>query len=244
MHVLLTRPSFQAELMRPLLEQRGCTVTVEPVLNVSSTSPSLDALRGADIFVVTSAYASLHIVNANFLTKSTPIFAVGAGTAAPLRQAGFSQVFQADGDAKSLLDLILKEIRPMDGLITYLSGQDITTDMAQDLVCRGYKARRVVVYKAEPAHTLSLTTHNLIRRRIIDCVVFMSYRTAHFFTGLCHQSGLSDCLGSVTAAALSDKVASGLEQNQWKEVLVAHAPSNDAIINLLCPSRRGLLHSG
>ena len=141
------------------------------------------------------------------------------------------------GDAKSLLDLILKEVRSTDGTITYLSGQDVTSDMAQDLVSRGYKARRVIVYKAEPARTLSDTAQGLIRKRSIDCVVFMSYRTAHFFTELCHSAGLSDCLGSVTAAALSDKVASGLEGDRWQEVLVAEAPSKDAIINLLCPSR-------
>ncbi|MDK3075658.1 uroporphyrinogen-III synthase [Sedimentitalea sp. JM2-8] len=237
MHVLLTRPSFQAELTRPLLEQRGCEVSVEPVLNVSSADPGRDALRDADIFVVTSVYASLHIVDAGFLKKTTPIYAVGAGTAAPLRQAGFSQVFQADGDAESLLHLILKEVRPTDGAIAYLSGRDITTDIAQDLVSRGYRARRIVVYGAAPARRLSDATQDLIRRRSIDCVIFMSYRTAHFFTELCHSAGLSDCLGSVTAAALSDKVASGLEGDRWKEVLVAEAPSSDAIITLLCPSR-------
>ena len=237
MHVLFTRPSFQAELMRPCLEQRGCKVSVEPILNVSSAGPNTDAFRGADIFVVTSIFASLYIVNAGFLKTTTPIYAVGAGTAAPLRQAGFSRIFQADGDAKSLLDLILKEVRPTDGTITYLSGHNITADIAQDLVCRGYKARRVVVYKAEPAQTLSEATRDLISRRSIKCVIFMSYRTADFFTELCHSSGLSDCLGSATAAVLSDKVASGLIWNQWNEVQVAAAPSNDSIIDLVCPTK-------
>lgn len=132
---------------------------------------------------------------------------------------------------------LLKEVRPTDGTIAYLSGRDITTDIARDLASRGYRARRIVVYKAAPAHRLSDATQDLIRGRSIDCVVFMSYRTAYFFTELCHSAGLVDCLGSVAAAALSDKVASGLESDRWKEVLVAEAPSNDAIINLLCPSR-------
>lgn len=237
MHVLLTRPSLQAELMRPWLEERGCMVSVEPVLNVSSADPSPHVMRGADIFVVTSVYASLHVVNAGFLNKNTPIYAVGAGTAAPLILAGFSQVFQADGDAKSLLDLIMKKVRPSDGTITYLSGQNITTDIAQDLISRGYKARRVVVYKAEPARALSGTAQDLIRSRSIDCVVLMSYRTAHFFTHLCRSAGLSECLGFVTAATLSDKVAGGLKRDQWKEVQVAEVPANDSIIDLICPTK-------
>lgn len=234
MHVLLTRPSLQAKLMRPLLEQRGCEVSVEPVLNVSLAELKNGELQRADIFVVTSVYAALQIVNADDLKKTTPIYAVGAGTAAPLHQAGFSRVFHAAGDAASLLDLILKEVRPTDGAILYPSGRDITTDIAQTLVSRGYNARRIVAYQAEPAHALSDAARDLIRRRRIDCAVFMSYRTARIFTELCHSAGLSDCLGSMTAAVISDKVAGGLTGARWKEVLVARAPSNDGILDLLC----------
>lgn len=237
MHVLLTRPSLQAELMRPLLEEIGCKVSAEPILNVSFEKLRSAELQACGAIVVTSVYASLQIVNAFSVKETTPIYAVGAGTAEPLRRAGFSQVFQASGDAVSLLDLILKEFKPTDGTITYLSGRNITRDIAQDLVSRGYTARRVVTYKADPSQTLSETTRKLLRQQSIDCVVFMSYRTAHYFTELCHSAGLSACLKSMTAATLSEKVSSGLVRAQWKEVKVADAPSNDAIVDLLCSKR-------
>ncbi|WP_299793963.1 uroporphyrinogen-III synthase [uncultured Marivita sp.] len=149
--------------MRPSLEKKGYKVSLEPVSDVSSTDPNHDALRETDIFVVTSVYASLHLINAGMMAKTTPIYAVGPGTAAPLRKAGFSKVFQAEGDAKSLLSLILKNVTPTDGTIFYISGQDITADIAQLLVDRGYDAKRVVVYEARPSRALSAHTQDLLR---------------------------------------------------------------------------------
>lgn len=237
MHVLLTRPSLQAEAMRPSLEEKGYRVSVEPVLDVSPVDFSHEALRESKAIVVTSVYASLRIAEVSSIGRTVPIYAVGAGTAAPLHRAGFSCVHEAAGDAPSLLDLILKKRAASEGRITYLSGRDITEDMAAALERHGHDARRVVAYKATPARSLSPATQDMLRRGDIDCVVFMSYRTAHFFTALCEEAGLSPCLQTISAAAMSEKVASGLCRTDWRETGIAANPSREAMIDLLAALR-------
>ncbi|TCO68706.1 uroporphyrinogen-III synthase [Rhodovulum euryhalinum] len=237
MHILLTRPALQAKTMKLPLENMGLQVSLAPILDVSDVDFSPETLEASKAFVVTSVYASLRIAGEPSACRTVPIYAVGAGTAAPLRRAGFTCVHEAAGDATSLLDLILKKRNPSEGRITYLSGWDITEDMARALERHGHDARRVVAYRATPAKSLSNATRELLRRGDIDCIVFMSYRTAHFFTALCEEARLSACLQTMTAAVLSEKVASGLDRKGWRKIRVATAPSQEAMIDILASAR-------
>lgn len=233
MHVLLTRPTLQAEAMRPSLEEKGHRVSVEPVLDVSPVDFSHEALRDSRTIVVTSVHASLRIAELPSIDRTVPIYAVGAGTAAPLHRAGFACVHEAAGDAPSLLDLILKKRSASEGRITYLSGWDITEDMAAALKRHGHDAQRLVAYRATPAKSLSPATQDMLRRGDIDCILFMSYRTAHFFTLLCDKAGLSPCLRTISAAAMSEKVARGLCRTDWRETGIAANPSREAMVDVL-----------
>lgn len=233
MHVLLTRPYLQSVEMKRQLEEIGCRVSIEPVLEISPVQYSPEIYKNSKAFAVTSLHASSEVARQNGIDKSIPVYAVGSATAKPLREAGFKHVFEANGNAKSLLTFIREQHKPEDGMITYLSGWHITQDLARVLAMEGYKAQRVVSYKANPVKNTSPATKSMIRHNDIDMVILMSYRTGYNFSTLCNQAHIGRSLQKMTAAVLSEHVASSLNKVKWKKVCTAEEPSKKALIEMI-----------
>src|SRR5260370_8569804 len=80
-----------------------------------------------------------------------PLFAVGDHTAAAARQAGFTHVVSANGDAANLRDLVLaslkaKELKKASTLL-YLAGAEIARDLASELEESGFRVVTQTTYK-------------------------------------------------------------------------------------------------
>jgi uroporphyrinogen-III synthase len=83
--------------------------------------------------------------------KRLPLLVVGAQTAAVAREAGFTKVVSADGDAADLRDLVANGVkkrifRKRDTLL-YLAGEDISRDLAGELAARGLHVVTQTVYR-------------------------------------------------------------------------------------------------
>jgi uroporphyrinogen-III synthase len=230
MRVLLTRPYLQSIDMTRQLEDMGCGVSIEPILEIIPIRYQKHIFKYTKAFVVTSKHASSQIANSYDIDKTTPIYAVGTATAESLINSGFINTHIADGDAKSLLKLIQEKQKPEDGLITYFSGWHITQDLAHFLAMNGYDAQRVVCYKALQTQKLSALTQEMIRRKEIDCMFFMSGRTAERFCQLCEVNDLIKSLKSITANIISHL--------KWKDIKTASHPSVESLLNTLSDVKR------
>jgi len=229
MHILLTRPYFQSLATQKELEASGNTVSFSPVLNIQQCEFDETIFGRSAGFIVTSANAAVQLCMRDEVDLSLPIFAVGPATAAPLINAGFVNVHIAEGDAESLIPVILKRQSPSQGMLTYLSGQNVTEDIADTLQSHGYQAKRVIVYKASPIQRLPEATQNLFLQREVDIVVFMSYRTALHFTKLIEDAGWSNHLEHIKAVCMSEQVVKGLNTKHWQDIYVSQAPSLPSI---------------
>ena len=233
MHVLLTRPYNQSIEMKRQLEEMGCRVSIEPVLKISQLSFDNKHIKASNVLILTSYNASKIVANIKKLDKEIRIFAVGKKTAEPFLKAGFKNVSWAAGDAESLLSLVTDKVGKDIKSIFYVSGKHVTKNLANILNERGYKVRRVIVYNATPVKAMSKTTKNMIKRGDIDYIAFMSYRTAFYFNVLVRKYNMQLYLNRIKAITLSPKVARGLQENHWKSIDVATAPSNEALFEHL-----------
>lgn len=233
MHILLTRPYFQSLATQKELETSGHTVSFSPVLNIQPCAYDTTAFNNSAAFVVTSANGALHLGMGNEINLSLPIYAVGPATAAPLINAGFSNIHIAEGDAESLIPIILEKQAPSQGIVTYLSGENVTEDIADTLKKHGYQTKRVIAYKAKPIPRLSQTTQKLFQQAKVDVVIFMSYRTALHFTRLIEDGGLSSHLCNIQAVCMSQQVATGLHSAHWQDIHISDKPSLPAIYSII-----------
>ena len=233
MRVLLTRPYLKSIDMIKHLEAVGCTVLSEPILQIIPIRYQKDVFKKTKALIVTSQHASSQIANSNIVNKNTPIYAVGHTTAACLIQAGFTNLHIADGNATDLLQLIQNKHKPTDGMITYFSGWHITQDLAHALAMNGYDAQRIVCYKAVQTPELTPLIKAKLKNHEIDCIVFMSSRTASHFCSLCVANGLTKSLKTITAVTMSEQIADVIQNFEWKDIHMAKHPSKEAIIDCI-----------
>src|SRR6516165_2264722 len=120
MAVLVTRPSPDGDRTADALRARGFEVLLAPMLRFEpvplptdlgqevGVEPDDEADRAVGALIVTSANA-LRAVAPQLESsdwKKLPLFVVGAQTASAAREAGFTKVISADGDATDLRELV------------------------------------------------------------------------------------------------------------------------------------------
>jgi uroporphyrinogen-III synthase len=95
----------------------------------------------------------------------------------------------------------------------------------------GFAVRRAVLYEAVAAARLSDATAALLRDGRIELALFFSPRTAASFVRLLHAAGLSGASNGMTAVTLSSAVAATLDGLGWRDVRVAAARTEAAMLD-------------
>lgn len=230
MLVLVTRPHEQAAATAQALEALGHQVLIDPVLTIRPLPrPALPTERVAAV-AITSANAAPALAWTN---SAVPVFAVGGATAIAAHTAGRMAVHVASGDGQTLAALIKGRIGPAAGVILHLSGADVREGLEANLVAAGYRYRRAVVYEAVPADRLATVASAAIADRRLGAALFYSPRSAAVWARLITRQGLADHLAATLAVCLSDAVAAPLAQLAFKEIRVADAREQNAVLRCL-----------
>ena len=229
MRILITRPREDATALARTLEERRHEPLIEPLLTIERIPVRLD-LTGVQALVLTSANAAFALEG---VPMGTPIFAVGARTAAAARRAGHERVRVADGDAESLAELIACRCHPADGTLLHVCGTEVKAGLADALADAKFELRREVAYRAVAARTLSTELQSALRARRIDAVMLFSPRTAGIFVDLMSAHDLGTHLDRTEALCLSAAVAEPCRALSWRAVRIAARPSRSALLDLL-----------
>ncbi|MFC4352121.1 uroporphyrinogen-III synthase [Fodinicurvata halophila] len=231
MRLLLTRPQEDAQETLRALESQGHEVWLEPLLEIRDRNEAVVDLQGVQALMVTSrnglrAYMRL------CGQRDLPVYAVGPASAATARDAGFTEVHSADGDAVKLAELVRRELDPAAGALLHPAGRDVAGGLSKRLESAGYELRRVVLYDALPARAFSAATNALLRADTLDAVLLFSPRTAETFARLVLQAGLASACESLAAFCLSPAVASAACL-PWRSVHTAEAPNQEAMLEMI-----------
>jgi uroporphyrinogen-III synthase len=229
--VLNTRPLEDAAELNERLFQLGMTVVSEPLLQISffdGSAPDLESFK-ALIFTSRNGVRALARGSAQ---RDIPVFAVGDSTARFAQEAGFQQVFSADGDVASLAALIGGTIKPLSGPLLHVAGSVAAGDLSGELQRLGYQIIRNVMYESRMSEELSTRTIQSIRNGAVDCVALFSPRTARTFAALAEHSNILDRCRDMSVMCLSPAVAVKLNGIPWRQVLIASEPKFEALMQL------------
>ena len=221
MKLLVTRPEPGASATARRLGAMGHEPVLLPCLSVKTTPPRLPPHPAA--LVVTSGQAvpalpaRLHHV---------PVFCVGDATGAKLRQAGFTRVESARGDAEDLFRLIAA--RRVAGLHVLAVGERHGQALLAKLRGAGISAVRRKVYSVAKLRHMPEDVRALLAAGGLEGALFYSAETARAFAAL-HPPGTA----AMEAFALSENVAQAVKGLPWRKIHVALVPTEADLMALL-----------
>lgn len=236
MHILITRPKEDAERLAARLQKLGFETSLEPLVTIAYENIDASAIEGAAGLIATSRNGLRALAASPALAQATtlPIFVTGPGTAAIARQVGFQDVFEGAGTGADLVPILYARSRTMPGHLLHLSGDVIAFDLAGALARKSVNVRRLIVYRATVATTLSDAARSALSQGKIDTVVLMSPRTATAWTNVISALSPPAALGELMHACLSDAVADALHADlPHVGSTIADRPNLDAMVVLL-----------
>lgn len=225
MIVLVTRAEDDARRSAALLQQRGHTSILSPILSVRA----LDARAphgDFDAALGTSAHAFASRAHES-LTR-LPLHAVGARTAQAARAAGFDVAFVAE-DAARLAEHLA---RMRASRFVYFAGRARKADLEQALARAGHSVSTVETYDAEPARALSHEARDALAAGALSAALHYSPRSAEIFCALVDAHDLRAAALRLRHVAISQDAAAPLRA-RGLTVIVAEAPKEEAMLAAL-----------
>jgi len=238
MAILVTRPHPDNETTAANLRARGHEVLLAPVLKFEPVAVQDESEADYAAVIVTSANAIRAI--APQLPKlgilDLPLFAVGAHTADVARDAGFTEVIVAEGDAVALRKKVLQGARDKvlkkKSTLLYLAGADLSRDLGGELGAEGFNVVTQTTYRMVPVRHLPREVCEGFAAHGIAAVLHYSRRSARAFLEAARDEGVEISALAIPQCCLSEAVA-GVLRDAGAQVLVAAAPDENALFEAL-----------
>jgi uroporphyrinogen-III synthase len=244
MAVLVTRPHPDDEATAGALRERGFEVLQAPMLRFEPVPfhDDTDARYGA--IIVTSANALRAIageLEGHRILKQ-PLFAVGEHTAASARDAGFTKVISAKGEAEALRKLLLARVKAKQlkksATLLYLAGADLARDLAGELAEKGFTVITRTTYRMVPVPRLPQDVCDAFMAHRIEAVLHYSRRSARAFLDAARAGGIEISALALPQCCISASVAAILHDAGATQVTTAASPDEAALFEALARALR------
>jgi uroporphyrinogen-III synthase len=244
MAVLVTRPHPDGEATAASLRARGFAALSAPMLRFEPLPfhDDEDVQYGAVVATSANALRGIESQLAGSALLKLPLFAVGEHTAAAARQAGFTNVIVAKGDASTLRDLVaesakskmLKKASPL----LHLAGADLARDLAGELGEKGFSVVTQTTYKMVPAKHLPREVCEAFVAGEIEAVLHYSRRSARAFLEAARDGGVEISALALPQCCISAAVAAIVREAGASQVAVAASPDENALFEALTRALR------
>lgn len=225
--VLVTRAEPGASETAARLAAMGHKVIVAPMLVIDPVPADAD-VAAFHALLFTSANGVTAFARAS-ATRDIIACCVGDATGAAATANGFTDVRIAGGDVHALAALVSQSLRPEAGPLLHVAGADIAGDLVGALTQNGFTAERRIFYRATPVRQLHDAARSALNSEI-DIVMFHSARGCAAFLDAIEKDALLQRIG---ALCMSAAVADVARRVAWRAVVVAQAPREDAMLQLL-----------
>lgn len=203
----MTRPEPGLSATLAQVRAKGWDAVACPMLDITTFAPIMPAPFRAVLVTSANALPALR-----GWPKDRLVVAVGGQTAARARDAGFTNILAAAGDAEALAGLCRKHgIIGPDVLLA--SGAGYGMELAREL-----NVQRVEVYAACKRTVLPEGARAALRGNRVDSVMLYSGKTAEAFRDALDDEEVA-ALGCVRALCLSEAIAARLNSGEWRAVM-------------------------
>lgn len=239
MAILVTRPAPDNAKTAAALRARGHEVLLSPMLRFEPVAFEDDGEIDFDAVILSSANAVRaiedHPVRARLMLL--PVFAVGEHTAKIARDASFTNITIADGDAISLRERIVESAAAgklrRKAALCYLAGADLTRDLGGELGARGFTVVTRTAYRMVPIAGLSDVVSDAFRAGTIDAVMHFSRRSARAYLNAARADGVEISALALPQCCISEAVAGVLRDAGAMQVAAANAPDEKALLDVV-----------
>ena len=146
MNIIFTRPLIDSEDLMMNFFSSGHKVIHMPTLSIASANMEPINTKDYDGLIFTSANAARFLKLKND-DKNIKCFCVGNATEKEARGHGFSNTIAAEGNVLNLKELILQNFEKTEGKLVYVSGENISVDLDNQLQNEGYEVKRLINYE-------------------------------------------------------------------------------------------------
>jgi uroporphyrinogen-III synthase len=225
MRILVTRPLEDGQDIAARLAAMGHQSMLAPLLQPVWRSGPKPDFTGIQAILATSANGIRALIRRT-PRRNLPVFAVGPQTSAEARRAGFTEIHNADGDARALAQAVPRWTTPAKGALLHVCGAEAPGALGDALRGQGFDVRRAELYAVEAATALPPDAAAALQDGALDGALFFSPRSARVFCALVSDSGplTAFCISPATAQALTPGFA---------RVAVAPRPNQDALLAML-----------
>ena len=227
MHVLVTRPLEDGEEIAARLAEMGHTALLAPLLSPHFEAGPEPDFTGVQAILASSANGIRALVRRT-ARRDIPVFAVGPQTTQEAAASGFTDIRNADGDAKALAEATARWTTPDRGILLHVCGAEAPGTLADMLTLRDFSVRRAVLYRVEAARELAPEAREALAAGQMDAALFFSPRSAQIFCELAEDLPTEKLI----ALCISPATAKGLTR-PFAQVRTADAPNQAALLAII-----------
>ena len=219
MHILLTRPIEDCSEMIIKFQSLGHKVSHLPLLSIKKIlheEIDLSEFRGI-IFTSSNAVKFLNLTG---LDKNIKCFCVGNATEKEARGNGFSNTIAAEGNVLNLKELILQNFDKTEGKLIYVSGENISVDLDNQLKNEGYEVKRLINYKTVHNEKFDNDFINKLKLDMPDMVYVYSQNSALSFLKFIKFNQLESLWMGTNLMCIGEKTSAKLNEIKWKKIFL------------------------
>ena len=216
MHILLTRPLEDCSQMIIKFQSLGNKVSHLPLLKVEKINHDEINFSEFKGIVFTSANA-VKFLDHKIIDKKILCFCVGTATENKARSIGFQNVITAEGNVENLKELILRNFDKKNGKIIYVSGENISIDLDQELIKEGYDVKRIINYRT--IHNENFDEHFVkeLKLNMPDIVYVYSQNSASSLLKFIKFNQSEALWMNTNLMCIGEKTSAILNEIKWKK---------------------------
>jgi len=219
MHILFTRPLEDSEALILKFRDLGHKVSHMPVIQIEKVECEKINFLDYKAIIFTSANA-LKFLDTKLIDKKITCFCVGSTTEKKALSLGFQNVIAAEGNVRTLKELILQNFNSSNGKMLYVSGEITSSELDKNLVSLGYNVKRVMNYTSKPNHQLDETFIEKLKLNMPDIVYVYSQNSALSFLKLINNYKLNDFWMDTNLMCISEKTSAVLNKIKWRKIFI------------------------
>ena len=219
MHILLTRPLEDCTEMIIKFKSLGHQVSHIPLLKIEKVNYNEINFSDLEGIIFTSANA-VKFLDVKTINKKIFCFCAGNATEIKARSGGWQNVSTAEGNVRNLKELILQNFDQKNGKIYYVSGENVSFDLDQQLSKEGYNIKRIINYRTIHNENFSENFINELKLNMPDITYIYSQNSALSLLKFIKIYKMDRLWLDTNLMCIGEKTSSILNEIKWKKIFL------------------------
>jgi len=219
MHILLTRPLEDSQELILRFQKLGHEISHMPLVKIEKKIHENINFSEFNGIIFTSSN-SIKFLDIKLIDKKINCFCVGSKTEKKARASGFLNVFSADGNVRNLKEIILQNYNSSDGKLLYVSGEQISINLDQELISEGYLVKRIINYVAQAEEKINQDFIEKLKLKMPEIVFVYSQNSAINFLNIIKNYQLIDLWMETNLMCIGEKTSTVLNEIKWKKIFL------------------------